>query len=163
MAPLVLSAYCLGTPVAVCHVVCNVAKPQRASRTEARYAQYDPTQTRQGASTVWWLDAQASVCLGSYASHATASGATRADASDLPPPPHGRHLHALLSPCRLCVSRLAGMGQSARQRASQWRPLETIPLYRLPRVLSGASWHALSWQAGLRGAAWPCVGVLGRG
>ena len=39
-----------------------LAKPQRASRTEARHAQHDPTQTLQGASTVWRLDAQASLC-----------------------------------------------------------------------------------------------------
>src|SRR5262249_49538302 len=36
--PLLLSAHRLGTPVAVCHVVSDMAKPQWASRTEARYA-----------------------------------------------------------------------------------------------------------------------------
>ena len=39
--PLLLSAHRLGTPVAVCHVVSDVAKPQWASRTEARYAQHE--------------------------------------------------------------------------------------------------------------------------
>src|SRR5215471_5471561 len=60
--PLLLSAHRRGTPVAVCHVVSDVAKPQWASRTKARYAQHDPTPTRQGASPVWRLDAQASLC-----------------------------------------------------------------------------------------------------
>jgi hypothetical protein len=61
--PLLQSAHRLGTPVAVYHVVSGMAKPQRASRTETHNAPHDPTQTRQGASTVWRFAAQASLCL----------------------------------------------------------------------------------------------------
>src|SRR5215470_12499226 len=60
--PLLLSASGLGTPVALCHVGSGVAKPQRASSTAAHYPQHGPTHTQQGASTVWRLDAQASLC-----------------------------------------------------------------------------------------------------
>src|SRR5262245_21996241 len=60
-----------------------------------------------------------------------------------PPPPHGGHLQALLSPCRLSLSRLAGMGQSAGQWSSQWRPLAAVPLYGVRRLLFRNPGHAL--------------------
>src|SRR5438874_108655 len=150
--PLLLSAPGLGTPVALWHVVSGVAKPQRASSTAAHYPQHVTTHTRQGASTVWRLDAQASLCPvrpRSDASHATASGTTRSDATAPPPPTGHRHREALLSAYGLCLPRLVGAGQPARQRPSQRWPVASIPLYGLPRLLSRASRHPVSWQARL--------------
>ena len=87
--------------------------------------------------------------------------------SPMPPtnrrPRDRRHLEALLSPCRLSVSRLAGAGQPARQWPSQRRPLATVPVHRVQGLFLRASWHDFSWQAGGRGADRPRAGVLGRG
>jgi hypothetical protein len=50
--PRLLSAHGLGTPVAVCHVVSSMAKPQWGSSTAVRHAQHVATHTRQGTETV---------------------------------------------------------------------------------------------------------------
>src|SRR5262244_1906196 len=60
--PLLLSAHGLGTPVAVCHVVSSMAKPQWGASTAVRHAQHVATHTRQGAETVCRPDAQTPLC-----------------------------------------------------------------------------------------------------
>ena len=82
-------------------------------------------------------------------------------AANAPTPPQGRYLTALLSPYGLSLSRLARAGQPPCQRPSQWRSLETIPFHRVQRLLSRASWHDLSWEAGGRGADRARAGVFG--
>ena len=79
-----------------------------------------------------------------------------------PTPPHGSSLQALLSPYGLALSRLARAGQPAGQRPSPWRSRETRPRHRVPRRLSRASWHALSWPAGGSGADCARAGGPGR-
>ena len=102
------------------------------------------------------------VCPRSPASHGTPAGATRPHAPDAPTPPHGISLQALLSPYGLALSRLARAGQPACQRPSQWRSRKTRPRHRVPRRLSRASWHALSWPAGGSGADCARAGGPGR-
>src|SRR6266581_917945 len=79
-------------------VMLHAVWPSRGGTHQAQ------TYTLQRAPTVCGPDAQTAlcpVCARSRASPSAPAGATRADASDLPPPPHGGHLAALLSPCRL--------------------------------------------------------------
>ena len=54
-----------------------------------------------------------------------------------------------------------GLGESAGQRPSQWRPVAAVSLPRLQRLFSRASRHHLSWQAGGGGADRPLCGVPG--
>jgi hypothetical protein len=83
-----------------------------------------------------------------------------------PMPPTNRrpreidHLTALLSTCRLCLPRLAWAGQSARQRASQWRPLASVPLYLVQGLLFGDAWHHLPRHTDGSGADCTGLGVL---
>ena len=150
--PLFLSADGLGTPVALCRGVSGVAKPPRASSTAAHSPQHVTTPTRQGASPVWRLDAPASLCPvrpSSDASHAPASGTPRSDATAPPPPTGHRHREALLSSYGLCLPRLVGAGQPARQRPSQRGPVASMPLDGRPRLLSRAARPPVPWPARL--------------
>jgi hypothetical protein len=60
--------------------------------------------------------------------------------------PSGRHLTAFLSRSRLCLSWLARVGQYQCQRSSKRRSLATAAVQPLWGILSGDSWHHLSWQ-----------------
>jgi len=99
-----------------------------------RALQAPTTQAIQGTQTFSRTDPEAPlrpVCAGRGPSSRAASDATRADAPEPSPPPHGGHLQALLSPEGLSVSRLAGAGEPARQRPSQRWPVAAMPLYCL--------------------------------
>src|SRR5262249_40913119 len=78
-----------------------------------------------------------------------------------PPPPYRGQLDALLSPHRVCLSRLAGAEQSARQRASQWRPLAAVPLHRVRGLFPRTSRHHLSRQTGVGGTHRARLGLSG--
>src|SRR5215831_7921586 len=151
--PFLLSACGVGTAVVLCDAACCLAQPRRqgpasASRGGTHQAQAHPLPR---APTVCRPDTQTAlcpVCARSRASPRATAGATRADAPNPPPPSHGGHLQALLSPCRRSLSRLAGLGQSAGQWPSQWWPLAAVPVYLVQKLRSGAPRHHLSWQAG---------------
>ena len=51
-------------------------------------------------------------------------------------PPPGGHLHAFLPQPRLCLSWLGGLGQSPRQRPSQWGLLAATAVRRLSPLFS---------------------------
>src|SRR5215471_5669680 len=67
---------------------------------------------------------------------------TPAHRHDARTPPPGGYLHAFLPQSRLCLSGLGGLGQSPRQRPSQWRSLATAAVRGLPRLLSRDPRHA---------------------
>src|SRR6516162_2574233 len=152
--PLLLSARAVRTSVALCDAARRLAQPRRRvpaapSRGGTHQAQAPPLHR---APPVRGPDAHTAlcpVCARSGASPSATASATRADAPDPPPSPHGGHLQALLSPCQLSLSRLAGMGQSAGQWPSQWGPLAAVPVSLVPRLRPGAPRHHLSWQAGV--------------
>ena len=133
-ASLLLPARGLGTPVAVCPAAPRRVPLRRDAPDEASHAHHAASHAFRRAYAVCGPDAQAAlcpVCARSCASPSAPSRATRAAAPDPPPPPHGGHLEALLSAYGLCLPRLAGAGQPARQRPSQRWPGATMPLYGL--------------------------------
>src|SRR4029453_2499086 len=134
--PFLLSARGVGTPVVMCDAARRLAQPRRRVPAEASRGGTPQAQahTLPRAPTVCGPDAQTAlcpVCARSRTSPSVTSGATRADAPDPSPPPPGGHLQALLSPRRLSLSWLAGMGQSAGQWPSQWWPLASVAVYRV--------------------------------
>jgi len=129
-----------------CCVMLHAVWPRRGGPPQAS------APTLPCAPTVCGPDAQTlvcPVCARRRASPSATSGAPRAEAPNPPPPPHGGHLQALLSPGRRSLSRWAGMGHSAGQWPSPWWPLAAVPVHLVPRRRSAAPRHALAWHAGV--------------
>src|SRR5882672_7357433 len=89
--------------------------------------------------------------------------AARSDARDPSAPSSGRPLDALLSACPLGLSRWAGPGELACQRASEWWPLAAMLLHGLRGLFPGDPRHAIAWQARRARPAGVGGGRAGRG
>src|SRR5262245_38341125 len=110
--PFFLPAGAVWPPVAVCHAVLCLAQWRRYWRAEASQAHHATPYALQRAESLCRTDPQALLCrlrARGHASPTAASGATRPDAPDQPPPTSGRRFPALLSASHLCVS---GLGRS---------------------------------------------------
>lgn len=123
-----------GRGVVVFPTPLGVAPRPRRLLPGAIYAYHATAQRLSRPPTIRGSDDQAALCrlrTEGFTPQAVPSGTTRTDACTQPTPASGRHLHALLSPCALCISGLGGPGEPACQWPSQRRPLAPVSLHRL--------------------------------
>src|SRR5467141_4092819 len=132
--PLLLSVGDLGTSVAVCYVARCLAQPRRSGPGNISPAHQAAASTFQGAQAICRSHPPTLLCCLCTRFHTTSTtppSAARSDARDPSAPSSGRPLDALLSACPLGLSRWAGPGELAYQRASEWWPLAAIVLHGL--------------------------------